>query len=130
MMKSSRESLSAVTVVVWNRLETDAPKNGGELEVELGVVRKNWTPESGDDSAEESDCDAGESAGPSRDQVGGSIVAVVAGRTDEDQAGLAGVDIARPERPTSPRDWTMAPPCMNSGVTPVGGLVRVIVPVR
>ena len=55
MMKSCSESLSAVTLVVWNRLETEAPKKGGEVVGEPGVELKNWTPESGDDSAAVSD---------------------------------------------------------------------------
>ena len=51
MMKSSFESPSAVTVVVWNRLESEAPKKGGDVLGVLGVESRNWMPESGDDSA-------------------------------------------------------------------------------
>ena len=71
MMKSSWESLSAVKLVVWNRLETEAPKKGGDVVGEPGVEAKNWTPESGDDSASVSDWKPGEPAGPPGDQVRG-----------------------------------------------------------
>ena len=64
MMKSANESLSAVMVVSWNRLDTEAPKKLGEVEGELGVVSTNCRPESGADSAVASENVPVKPAGP------------------------------------------------------------------
>ena len=41
--------------VPWIRLDTEAPKKFGVVEGELGVVNTNWRPESGADSAVDSE---------------------------------------------------------------------------
>src|SRR5262249_44268773 len=64
MMKSSFESLSAVTLVVWIRLETEAPKKAGDVVGEAGVEGRNWTPESGADSGPGNDWGPGTPPAP------------------------------------------------------------------